>query len=552
MPAERGRPEPREGVDWGQFRALFAAGLKLDLRMSHGVRRGRTRMPPMIIALITYTVMGTVLGFALAMTGEPFVFTLFTLSASMFMVSLSVIMEYSAVVVHPDDYDIMAHRPISSRTYFWTKAANLGFYVSATAAALGLPSAIVGAVTFDAGVLFGIAYFVAILVACLATAALIVLLYTTALKIFDYQRFTNAITYVHSLSTLALTLGYVLLPRMLAEDVTLLHVERGRWVFAAPPAWFAGAVELAIGRGGPQSIILAALAAASSAVLITLAMSVISLDYSRRISELAAAAPDPVRDSLRPERARGYSRFGLRLCHSDEERAGFQLMLNYMRRDRKLRTRVYPAFGLPLAVYVYGIVSGNLADPFSTQAMTGSGGFPVEELLGFYSVFITLFFASALTQTDQWRASWIFFAAPVERRADLVAGARKLVVWRYLLPFYVILFVLLSFAIPPLSAGLYLLITFLLALVSFALLSLASPYLPLSQAIEKTRQARQIALIMLLGLAMGVLVAVQETIREAHWMIPFVLMLLLGLVTLAEWALRKRLERKLATQEFPG
>ena len=77
------------------------------------------------------------------------------------------------------------------------------------------------------------------------------------------------------------------------------------------------------------------------------------------------------------------------------------------------------------------------------------------------------------------------------------------------------LLVLLSFAMPPLRAALYLFMTFLLALVAFALLSFASPHMPLSQTVEKSRQARQIGLIMLLGISMAALVAIREDVRSA-------------------------------------
>ena len=62
------------------------------------------------------TFIALVLAAALVGQGDPFVFSLFTMSAAMFMTGLMVVMEYSVVVVNPDDFDILAHRPISSRS----------------------------------------------------------------------------------------------------------------------------------------------------------------------------------------------------------------------------------------------------------------------------------------------------------------------------------------------------------------------------------------------------------------------------------------------------
>ncbi len=539
-----------QAADWGQIRALFTAGIRMDLRSARARQRGRIKIPPMIAMLVTYSVIGGLLAISLARTSGPFTFTLLTFSAAMFMTAITVIMEYSSVVVSPDDYGILAHRPVSSRTYYWAKVANLFFYVTCTATALNLPAAIVVGLRFRGGVAVGFLYMIMALLACFAAAALVILLYSTALKLFNYRRFNTAITYVHSFATLALTFGYVLIPRMLIREHVFISIEKGLWVWFAPPAWYAAGVELSVGLGDSRNLTLALLAIVSAAVVIHAALTMISLEYSRSISELAgSSAEDTVEVDQRRLQTR-FAAFGVFFCRNDEERAGFELMQAYMRRDRKLRLRIYPAFGLPLAVYLFGLISGGLNDPLGPRAAEGT--FPVRELLGFYCVFVTLFFASAITQSDQWKASWVFFSAPLENRVGLLVGARKLVIWRYLFPFFCVLFVLLSFAMPVVSAALYLFITFVLSLMAFALLSMASPFMPLSQSIEKTKQARQMGLIMLLGVAMVFLVAISETLRDGRVAGLIAVVLLLALAGLSEIALRRRLASKLAQDEFLG
>ncbi len=545
-----GNRNSEEAADWGQIRALFAAGLHLDLRSARARQRNRLKVPPMISMLATYAIIGSILALSLVRTSDPFTFTLLTFSAAMFMTAITVIMEYSSVVVSPNDYDILAHRPISSRTYYFAKVANLFFYVACTATALNLPAAIVVGFRFDGGAAVGFLYMIMALLACFAAAALVILLYSTALKLFEYQRFNRAITYVHSLATVALTFGYVLLPRMLIRENVTVAIEKGRWIWFAPPAWYAGGVELSVGLGDSRNLILALMAIVSAILVIHAALTMISLEYSRSIAELAeSSTEETIRKDRRTLRTR-FATLGIMFCRNDEERAGFQLMQIYMRRSRKLRLRIYPAFGLPLAVYLFGLVSGGLNDPLAPRPVEST--FPVMELLGFYCVFITLFFASAITQSDQWKASWVFFAAPLENRVGLLVGARKLVIWRYMIPFFCVLLVLMGLVMPPQSALLYLFITFILSLMAFALLSMASPFMPLSQSIEKTRQARQMGLIMLLGVAMVFLVAITETLRESRLAGAGAVVLLLTLACLSEIALRKRLASRLAREEFVG
>ena len=69
------------------------------------------------------------------------------------------------IVAHPDDFHILAHRPVSSRTYFWAKMGNLFFYVTPIALALILPAAVVGSATLAQGIRFGVFHILAGIVA---------------------------------------------------------------------------------------------------------------------------------------------------------------------------------------------------------------------------------------------------------------------------------------------------------------------------------------------------------------------------------------------------
>jgi hypothetical protein len=531
-----------------QVRALLVASIKLDLRTSRQ-RRRPGRVPPLVLALITYSAMGTLLATALATRGDQFIYALFTLSASMFLTALTVIMEYSAVVVHPDDFEIMAHRPISPATYFWAKVGNLLFYVTLTALALSLGPAIIGSKALGGGPLFGVTYLPVAVVACGWIASAAVLFYTVALRTLGHERLTSTITYFHTIATVVLVLGYIFLPRALESDPTALAIQRGSWIFAVPPAWFAAVVELVTQGNVGSNAALAALAVGSTVVVAVAAANTISLDYSRRISELASTSKAAPAEARSIER-RGTSRLGAILCRTDVERAGFELMAKYMRRDRRLRSRIYPAFGLPLAAYLYGLLSRGPMSPF--VAPDTDSPIAARELLGFYSVFMTFFFASTMTQSEEWQAAWVFYAAPIENRAGLLIGARKLVIGRFIVPFFVVLGMLLLFVMPPTDALVFTLILLLLTLLAFSLLSLAGPYPPLSQPPEKTRHARNIGLIMILGMFMAALVAVQRVVAfapEGAWVLVAALV---GLAALADLVLRKRLAKRLALGELGG
>jgi hypothetical protein len=177
----------------------------------------------------------------------------------------------------------------------------------------------------------------------------------------------------------------------------------------------------------------------------------------------------------------------------------------------------------------------------------------LQEIMGLYCIFVSLFFASAMIQSEEWKASWIFHAAPLKDPSGVLQGARRLVIWRYLVPFFLLLYVLLAFAIGPLGAGVFVLMILPMCLSAFAALTLASPHMPLSQEIERGRQTRQIGIFMLLGVTLiPLLIAMQFLVRSRIELTVPLLALLWGLAWLSERAVRARLRKKLATEEFGG
>ena len=547
VPSAGGLPTRENRLDWTQLCALLSVGIRLDLRRSRA-GYGRRRVPPFVLALVLYVVMGSFLSLAIITTRDPFVVSLFTISAAMFMTALSVVMDYAVVVVSPEDYDVIAMRPVSSRTYFWARMANLFFYVGAMAGALAGPAAIVGGRMLPGGAAFGVSFFALALLGCLAAASVVVFVYAAAIRTVSYRRLTTAMTYVHVGATLALTLGYVFLPQLIGGNMRALAVERGAWMYWAPPAWFAGAASYVSGAGLPGDGLLALIAFVASVLVFGVAARTISLDYSRRIGEVATQAPESGADSGAArgawDRLRGY---GIAFCRTEAERAGFELMQASMARDRKLRSRVYPAFGLPIAAYVYGVLTGAFRTPDAAPR-----DLDVFTILGLYCVFVSFFFTSATAASDQWKASWVFHAAPLPRRSDLMTGARALVLSRYVLPFFALLFVMLVFVMPLAAAVSYWALVFLASLFAFALLSFAAPHFPLSQPVERTGRAGQLGLIAMFGALVAVLMAARRAIAVMPAAAAVVLPALAAAAIVAELALRSRLERRLAGRDFDG
>jgi hypothetical protein len=100
-----------------------------------------------------------------------------------------------------------------------------------------------------------------------------------------------------------------------------------------------------------------------------------------------------------------------------------------------------------------------------------------------------------LTRSDAYRASWIFFAAPVNR-ASLIRASKNVVVAMFLMPYLLFVLVAMAWAThDPVGAAVR---VFLMGLISHLVLQvtiLLEPELPFAKPPEKNRSSRLIMLM---------------------------------------------------------
>jgi hypothetical protein len=118
------------------------------------------------------------------------------------------------------------------------------------------------------------------------------------------------------------------------------------------------------------------------------------------------------------------------------ERAVFDLVSTYLRRNREVKVRLYPSLAYFIFVPVLSFFSEGLPDPFTRRL-------EVSSLLGALMIcYVALTAIEVLRFSEHHAAAYIFRVAPVERLGDLYAGFRKAVMVWVALPGFTILFAL--------------------------------------------------------------------------------------------------------------
>ena len=478
-------------VDEIQFRALFRIHLLLDFRATRlrGSARRRSQVTSFLISLIFYFLVGLFTAFSGLRLFNLFGFGFLTLSVSMVLVAMAIIIEFNEIIMNPEDGEILAHRPVDSRTYFWVKMANLLFYVTAFGLALNLPPAFVGLAYPGAPFYFPVVYLAVAWLAHATTAFAMVLLYSFLVRWLNYERLKDVLAYVQVVFSFVVFLGYQFLMRLMPQ----MHKTElsGLWLYLVPPAWFAGWIGL-LTSPQFQFELFAALAVFLFVLVSGLAVRKLSLDYAQLTHKLSLSARIREEKSVAVENATreksGPMRWFLR---GPVELAGYLLISRYLRRNRNMRMRIFPAFAMPLAVMGMFILDGEIRDPFIDPNLS-----VFMSLL--FLVYLAVFFHEIIPTSDHWQASWILHIAPVENYGQLYRGIMKALVLKYVTPYFVLIGVILATQMALLHAIYLTVLNYVIFIAYWLFMMIFMKDLPLSRKFERGRSNVRFILTLLI------------------------------------------------------
>jgi ABC-2 type transport system permease protein len=482
------------GVDPIQWRVLVQTSLRVDLRttgaMSMSRMSGRSSGKTSLRSFIfTLGIIGLILGMIVLVASDLFFSLSLFFSFLLFSVGSSLLLEYQAIVLSPDDYRQLGYQPITSRTFFAARLTGVLIYVWLMTLAIGGFPIIASAFTQHGGPIVTIALILAALLASTTTALFVIAAYGWLLTLLPPARLKHALTYLQLAATFLVYSSYFLLPRLIGQDA-LQHftMPRTGWVLGIPGTWYASLVNAVAGDTTPIQLALAGLPLVLAMLAATGASGRLSLDYADRLADLMSNSTSDAATARTPVRAG-------RVFRDGERRAVALLVKGLFRHDMKFRLGVLGIVPLTIIYLLGGFgTHGGVTDPFVSSSRRG------EPQLVYYAV---LFFPTMLRQvmsrSDGYRAAWIFFATPADT-PRLVLAVKDFVLAYFVLPYLAFLGLLLAYWFARIDHLVILLVT--LALLCHLVLLvqlLLNPELPFSQ--PETKGGRSQVMILAIGLS---------------------------------------------------
>ncbi|WP_375447383.1 hypothetical protein [uncultured Fibrella sp.] len=505
------------GVNYTQLRAILTVKLQLDNRRPVAFNQWKKTNETnnsYWASLALYALFGLMFAFLLGFTPAIGIVKPATLFFGYVLIvcTMSLISDFSSVVLDSSDNQIMLFRPVDSRTMLTARVVHIVSYLFTIALAVGVLGVVV--IGYRFGAVAGIlSLFLCLLMAILAVF-LTNVIYLLLMQFVNTERLREVINYVQIGMGVCFYGGYQLLPRLIGTD-TLSGYQPfvwKPWHYAIPPLWSAGSIDMIINRQvDTQHLILFGLALIVPFAGIYVMTRLLAPAFSGKLAGLdqdesvrlvdkpADAGKSPaVTSSLA-------NRMATWLTSSPLEEAGFTFVWFITGRDRKFKLRTYPGLGFGLAYAV--IMSLN----HRSSVDNGSS------LFLFILYFGGIYIMTALLQigvSDNYKAAWIFESSPMSQPGLLLAGGLKALVVKLMIPYFILLasYVLYLKGIASLPDIFLAFVNSLVMLLVTALIS--KRHLPFSMAqdiVRNSTTSRSFLSMFIIGL-----------IGAAHWGLTYV------------------------------
>ena len=474
------------GVDYEQLRAIVSTKLTMDNRrhlVGYAQKRKKDPANTFDLTLFFYAIFGAFV--SLAMYNIPsFILSMIVFfTYIMVMVSMTLITDFSSILLDTSDNTIILPRPVDSKTLFTARITHILLYLGQLAAGLSIIPSIIVFVQYG-GLLF-IAFWILVGLSILTALVMTNALYLAIMQFASEEKLRSIINYFQIVMAIVIMAGYQILPRMIERiDARAFVFDIQWWSFLLPPVWMAASMELVLFKLFDRPhLALFFCAFVLPAIGLYVVNRFLSPAFNRRIATLGEGA---LRIEKETRRDGGMRRISHWITKSPEERATFNIIYKVLGRDRKIKLKIYPSFGY-IAVFGLIFMMRSQEDLATTWANLPQTQY---HLMLLYLTFMVLQVALyEIPYSDDFRASWIYYSAPIYRPGNILAGALKAICVRLFFPGYIIIssFVLVIWGIRVLDDVLIAMLNNFIMLMILAMINKRP--LPLSMAPDVKTQS---------------------------------------------------------------
>ncbi|WP_340005530.1 hypothetical protein MHH52_27380 [Paenibacillus sp. FSL K6-0276] len=419
----------RIGVDYDVMRSILQVKLTMDGRRTPTVLAGMQKKEekkegsPLRVQWI-YLLFGVMLIPLMMLMGNYMLQMSLVFGVVMFMITTTLISDFSSVMLDLRDKNILASKPVNRLTLNMAKSIHILIYLFTVTLTLTGPSLIF--CLFKQGVLFFLLYAAEIILMDCFILVITALLYLLIMKFFDGEKLKDIINYVQIILTIGITVGYQLITRLFDIVELSTSFKPAWWQYLISPVWFAAPFEMFLsGSRDTHFVVLSVLALVIPLLLIVAYIKLMPL-FEKSLLKLSEQG------NVGKGNARMVDWISKITCKNPVEGMFFRFSWSMMKNERDFKLKVYPAIGYSIVfpfIFIFGILWDGNASTIKDS-----------------NTYLMIYFGAMLLQTvvlmlrysASYKGSWIYNLIPLLDTTPIYRGMLKAAIARLLLPLFVI------------------------------------------------------------------------------------------------------------------
>jgi hypothetical protein len=432
------------GVDTEKLKSIVTTKLIMDDRRPNSLQQTRRKKEKQVsLATVGTMLISALLGllyllvFSIgndAATHLTFYFTLF-----FFMLSLTLISDFTSVLIDIRDNYIILPKPVNDRTFVVARLLHIFIHLCK----IVLPMSLAGICYM--GVEYGFYGALLFLLLILLTSAFSIFfinaLYIVILKLTTPQRFQSIISYVQIFFAILMYGSYQLFPRMIRDlDLNEFTISSQTGIAAYPLYWLANSWKVLFEFSGSKGQVIMAIAGIVFPFLcIAMVVRYLAPSFNRQLALLnnSSAAPQTTPTKKHTKRMSYANWLAKLFTGSSAEKAGFLFTWRMTSRSRDFKVKVYPSIGY---MVVYVIILFLNSRSISLTDLAEESPRAKFMVLGaiYFTSFLLMMAIGQIVYSEKFKASWVYFTAPVARPGEIVSGAAKAAILKFYVPIVVV------------------------------------------------------------------------------------------------------------------
>jgi len=435
----------KTGVDTNQLNEILKVKLLMDNRRPKAmfaVKKGAKnngQQSPWLIGFFQL-LMGFFIGLVLLLNNMPYVGQTYYFLIFMVLMALTLISDFTTVLVDTRDQFILLPRPVNDRTIAVSRILHISIYVLRLALLQGLPAMII--IWYLDGLLAVPIFFVQLLEATFLSIFMVNIVYLLLMRSVSPQRFKDVISYFQIGFSVLIFAAYYLLPRLINVSVLgNINLLTHWWAYLLPPVWIAAMNELLIhaSRSNYITSLLAIIGFTLPLAGLWLVAKVLAPGFNRRLAVIATS--DGNTNTTGKVKKAGRFNFIEKisdlLAPDPVENAGFRITWKLAARTREFKMKVYPSFAYVPIYFLYFALNGK-GDSLSDRWDKLQSGHTYVFLI-YLCTFILSAMLMHISMSEKYKSAWVYYALPIGEPGKILSGMYKAIIILYFLPYCLLL-----------------------------------------------------------------------------------------------------------------